>query len=81
MEMDIKEIMRHDVITFRDKAEYGLGRIESLLNGLEHARETIDSIEEADTKEALLDAYEKLQEAFINTISAEQVNIMTEVRK
>ena len=79
--MDIKEIMTHDVKTYRDRAEAHLDRIQELLEGLDHIKGMINGINEEDTRDALEEAYVTLQEAFIKCIDAEQSGVAYEVRR
>lgn len=79
--MDVKNIMNNKQKSFREMANEGLGRIDELIKMLEHTRNIINNIPEANTRAAIEEAYVALQEAFISTIDAEQDNIKVEVRK
>lgn len=77
--MDIKTIMTKGD-DYSTRANEGLARIKGLIAGLDRARKAIDSIKEADTKEALDDAYKKLETAFLTCIDCEQDRVWMEVR-
>lgn len=80
--MDVKNIMTtKEVESYKERAKKHLARIDTLLEGLDKVRETINGVEESNTKESLEEAYTVLQEAFINAIDVEQSGIAYEVRR
>ena len=79
--MDVKRYMTQEPKSLTEAAMPRIDRLYKLIEGLEKTRETVSSIPEENTSEALEAAYKAIERAFIAGISAEQLGIQEEVEK